>query len=41
MKGEMDKYWSIPRMGDKELSRVGHQLASCSLFNSYVLMRRG
>ena len=25
-------------MGDKELPRVGHQLASCSLLISYVLM---
>ena len=24
-------------IGDKELPRVGHQLASCSLLNSYVL----
>ena len=24
--------------GDKELPRVGHQLASCSLLNSYVLL---
>ena len=31
MTGGMDKYWIIPRMGDKELPRVGHQLASCSL----------
>ena len=34
----MDKYWIIPRVGDKELPRVGHQLVSCSLINSYVLM---
>ena len=32
----MAKYWIIPRVGDKELLRVGHQLASCSLINSYV-----
>ena len=38
MTGGMDKYWIIPRVGDKELPRVGHQLASCSLINSYVLM---
>ena len=25
-------------IGDKELPRVGHQLASCSLLNSYLLM---
>ena len=33
----MDKYWIIPRVGDKELPHVGHQLASCSLLN-YVFM---
>ena len=33
----MAKYWIIPRVGDKELPRVGHQLASCSLLISYVL----
>ena len=38
MTGGMAKYWIIPRGGDKELPRVGHQLASCSLFNSYVLI---
>ena len=38
MKSGMDKYWIIPRVRDKELPRVGHQLASCSLLNSYVLM---
>ena len=27
----MAKYWIIPRVGDKKLSRVGHQLASCNL----------
>ena len=32
------KYWIIPRVGDKLLLRVGYQLASCSLLNSYVLM---
>ena len=32
------KYWIIPRVGDKELLHVGHQLASCSLLISYVLM---
>ena len=31
----------IPRVGDKELSRVGHQLASCSLLIFYVLMYDG
>ena len=36
MTGGMAKHWSIPRVGDKELPRVGHQLASCSLLNSYV-----
>ena len=34
----MAKYWIIPRVGDKELPRVGHQLASSSLLISYVLM---
>ena len=34
----MDEYWIIPRMGDKEMPCVDHQLASCSLLNSYVLM---
>ena len=34
----MDKYWIIPREGDKELPRVSHQLASCSLLISYVLI---
>ena len=33
MTGGMDKHW-----GEKELPRVGHQLASCSLLISYVLM---
>ena len=28
-----------PRVGDKELPRAGHYLASCSLLISYVLMR--
>ena len=39
MTGGMDKYWIIPRVGDKELLRIGHQLAPCSLINSssYVL----
>ena len=31
MTGGMAKYWIIPNVGDKELPRVGHQLASCSL----------
>ena len=39
MTGGMAKYWIIPRVGDKELPRIGHQLASCSLLNSYVLIR--
>ena len=34
----MDKYWIIPKVEDKELPRVDHQLASCSLLNSYVLI---
>ena len=34
----MAKYWIIPRVGDKELACVGHQLASCSLLIFYVLM---
>ena len=38
MTGRMAKYWNIPRVGDKELPRVGHQLASCSLLISYVVM---
>ena len=38
MTGWIAKYWIIPRLGDKELPRVGHQLASCSLLISYVLM---
>ena len=38
MTGGMDKYCISPRVGDKELPRVGHQLVSCSLLNSYVLM---
>ena len=37
MTGGMAKYWIIPRVGDKELPRVGHKLASCSLPISYVL----
>ena len=37
MTGGVDKYWIIPRVGDKELLGVGHQLASCSLINSHVL----
>ena len=37
MTGGMAKHWIIPRVGDKELPRVGHQLASCSLLISYVL----
>ena len=32
MTGGMDKHW-----GEKELPRVGHQLASCSLLISYFL----
>ena len=38
MTGRVDKYWIIPRVGDKELPRVDHQLASCSLLSSYVLI---
>ena len=38
MTGGVAKYWIILRVGDKELHRVGHQLASCSLLNSYVLI---
>ena len=38
MTGGMAKYWIILRVGDKELPGVGHQLASCSLLNSYVLI---
>ena len=34
--GQWAKYWIIPRVGDKELPHVVHQLASCSLLNSYV-----
>ena len=37
MKDGMDKYWIIPRVGDKELPCVGYQLASCSFLYSYVL----
>ena len=37
MTGGMAKYWINPRVGDKELPRVVHQLASCSLI-FYVLM---
>ena len=33
----MAKYLIIPRVGDKKLPCVGHQLASCSLLISYVL----
>ena len=36
--GGIDKYWISPGVGDKELPRVGHQLVSCSLVISYVLM---
>ena len=36
--GGIVKYWIIPRVGDNELSRVGHYLAFCSLLNSYVHM---
>ena len=36
MTGGMAKYWIIPRVEDKELPRVDHQLAFCSLLNSYV-----
>ena len=32
MTGGMDKHW-----GEKELPRVGHQLASCSLLIYYVM----
>ena len=38
MTGGMAKYRIFPRVGDEELSRVGHKLASCSLPISYVLM---
>ena len=38
MKDGMDNYWIIPRVEDKKLPRVGHQLASCSLLSFYVLM---
>ena len=41
MTGGMAKYWIMPRAGDKELPRVGHQLASCSLLNSYVMFLGG
>ena len=34
----MDEYWIIPRVEDKKLPCVDHQLASCSLFNVYVLI---
>ena len=34
----MTKYWIIPRVGDKELPRIGHQLASCSILISYILI---
>ena len=33
MTGGMDEHW-----GEKELPRVGHQLASCSLIKCYILM---
>ena len=39
MTGGMAKHWIIPRVGDKEVPRVDHQLASCSFLNSYVLMK--
>ena len=38
MTGRMAKYWIIPKVGDKKLPHVGHQLASCSLLISYVLI---
>ena len=38
MTGGMAKYWIILSVGDKKLPRVGHQLASYSLVNSYVLI---
>ena len=38
MTSGMAKYWIIPRVGDKEPPRVGHQLASCSLLIPYVLI---
>ena len=43
MTGRMAKYWIIPRVGDKKLPRVGHQLTSCSLLIScsYVLSPAG
>ena len=34
----MDECWIVLRVGDKELPRVGHKLASCSLLISYVLI---
>ena len=34
MTGGMAKHWIIPRVGEKELPHVGHQLVSCSLLNS-------
>ena len=37
MTSGMAKHWIIPRVGDKELPRVGHQPASCNLLISYVL----
>ena len=38
MTGGMNKYWIIPRVGNKKLSCVGHQLASCSFLIFYVFM---
>ena len=39
MKGGMAKYWITLRVEDNDLSRVGHQLTSCSFLNSsYALM---
>ena len=40
MTGRMTKYWIIPRVGDKELPRVGHLsglLQSPHFLCSYVL----
>ena len=42
MTGGMAKYWIIPRVGDKELPRVGHLtglLQSPHFLCSYVIMR--
>ena len=36
MTGGMTKHWIIPRVGNKELPRVGHQLTSYSFLNAYA-----